>query len=487
MQQLCLGYPSSSLDIAIMRFTYTALALAGLSAAAPQILPATQYHLGDHKPNSPSFDDRNPNSPGFEPGVGHFSEWSRQTKKEFLIDWQSGRMADWTLVQGNEGGDLDSMAAALTWAYHLEHSTQNTSKPTRAIALLQTPVDALDLRPENKVALGNSQMSSGHSDLLTIDELPEDPETLSRKIKGIVIVDHAVPLRKWKNAKVLSIFDHHADRGVAPDAEPRIFEQVASCTTLVTRQMLDELEALPEEYHMPHELLELVLSAIAIDSKGLKEGKATDADIATSARVLKRSAWRKRKLSHVMEDLEDKLSKAQDDIDMLGLRDLLRRDWKGDLVDTPSPRTPTINLGFASIPYSLSNQIRKTSYEELFDWFAIEAAWTAETRTDISVVLTKYKTKTHKGKKRKVREIALIVRDNVRIDEEQADSLFETVSKAIEADQGLNVKSWDRADELGKRQMVWVQGEDSNAGRKVVRPLVEKAVMAWDMPKTVEE
>jgi exopolyphosphatase len=167
---------------------------------------------------------------------------------------------------------------------------------------------------------------------LTIDELPEDPETLSRKIKGIVLVDHASPLRKWKNAKVLSIFDHHVDRGVAPDAEPRVFELVASCTTLVARQMLDELEKLPEEYHMPHELLELVLSAIAIDSKGLKEGKATDADREISERVLKRSAWRKRDLEHVMEDLEGKLSKAKDDIDMLGLRDLLRRDWKGDLV-----------------------------------------------------------------------------------------------------------------------------------------------------------
>lgn len=297
------------------------MAVAALTLAAPQ----QQVRLMKHKDKTP----------GFEPGVGHFSEWSRQTKKEFLIDWQSGKMADWTLVQGNEGGDLDSMAAALTWAYHLEHSTMNTSKPTRAIALLQTPVDALDLRPENKVALGNSQMSSAHADLLTIDELPEDPETLSRKIRGIVLVDHPTPLRKWNNARILSIFDHHADRGIAPDAEPRIFEKVASCTTLVARQMLDELEALPEEYHMPHELLELVLSAIAIDSKGLKEGKATEVDREVAKRVLKRSEWRKRDLEDVMEDLEDELSEAKDDIDHLGLRDLLRRDWKGDFVVSP--------------------------------------------------------------------------------------------------------------------------------------------------------
>lgn len=299
-------------------------------------------------------------------GVGHFSEWSRQTKKEFLIDWQAGKESEWTFVQGNEGGDLDSMTAALTWAYHLEHSTMNTSSPVKAIALLQTPSHALDLRPENKLALDNSQMTPGHEDLLTLDELPEDPETLSTKLKGIVLVDHAAPLKKWAEAKIVSIFDHHKDQGTAPDAEPRIFETAASCTTLVARQMLDELEKLDKEYHMPHELLELILSAIAIDSGGLSGSKTTKSDIETSKRILARSNWKKEDLNDVMEDLDDELSKAQKDIDNLGLYDLLRRDWKSDVIDTPSPRTPTVSVGFASIPYSMDEQILKTDFEELF-------------------------------------------------------------------------------------------------------------------------
>ncbi|KAK3208763.1 hypothetical protein GRF29_77g1955705 [Pseudopithomyces chartarum] len=153
-------------------------------------------------------------------GVGHFSEWSRATKREFLVDWQAGKQSEWVFVMGNEAGDLDSMTSALTWAYHLEHSTQNTSHPTKAIALLQTQTDALDLRPENKVALKNSKMTSGHDDLLTMDELPEDPETLALKLKGIVLVDHATPLRKWSRANILSIFDHHVDKGVAPTPPP---------------------------------------------------------------------------------------------------------------------------------------------------------------------------------------------------------------------------------------------------------------------------
>lgn len=409
-------------------------------------------------------------------GVGHFSEWSRETKRQFLIDWQADRSSEWTVVQGNEGGDLDSMAAALTWAYHLQHSTANSTNHVKAIALLQTPADALDLRPENKLALHNSLMSSGHSDLLTLDELPEDPQTLSKDIKGIVIVDHPVPLRKWSNAPILSMFDHHKDNGAGAHAHPRIFETVASCTTLVARQMLDELEELPQEYHLPHELLELILSAISIDSKGLKE--ATDADRETAERVLRRSNWQDADLDAKMEQLDDKLGDAKKDLDHLGVRDLLRRDWKGDLVDTPSPRTPTVSLGFSSIPYSFEDQIKKTEFGELFSWFAIEAAWTAQVGADISVALNKYKIRDENGKKRKIREIVLCVRNDVRIDEKQADDLFRTVSEAINKDETLKAKPWDRAGELGRRQMVWTH-ERSDAGRKVIRPIVEAAVMAW--------
>jgi hypothetical protein len=153
---------------------------------------ATQQHQPAHQQIMASGSGKG------EIGVGHFSEWSRATKKEFFIDWQASKESEWILVMGNEGGDLDSMASALAWAYHLEHSTANTSTPLKAIALLQTEMDALDLRPENKLALHNSKMTKGHEDLLTMDELPEDPETLSYKLKGIVLVDHAIPLRKWR-------------------------------------------------------------------------------------------------------------------------------------------------------------------------------------------------------------------------------------------------------------------------------------------------
>ena len=427
---------------------------------------------------------RSPSYWTYEEGVGHFSEWSKATKLSFLTDWVAGKADEWTIVMGNEGGDLDSMTAALTWAYHISHSTLHHPTPRKAVALLQTPLDALDLRPENKVALDNSKMSSGHRDLLTIDELPARPEEIAKKIKGIVLVDHPLPLSVWNGANILGIIDHHSDRGVAPHANPRIFETVASCTTLVARQMLDELEAIgrdpqgPGEYHMPHELLELILDAIAIDSDGLNPKKSSKADAEVSRRVLERSNWSKESLEEVMDRLDKELGAAKKDLSHLSVRDLLRRDWKGDVVQTIDPRTPDIHLGFASTPVSLDDQIQRTQKQTLKSWFNVERRWTAEIHADVSLCLNKYKNK----RGQKIREIVLTVRHDHRINPEQADSLFKEISiKLGQRFQLHKHEKMERSDGAKGRQMVWWHGEKS-AGRKVVRPIVEEAVRKWVSP-----
>lgn len=72
-----------------------------------------------------------------------------------------------------------------------------------------------------------------------------------------------------------------------------------------------------------------------------------------------------------------------------------------------------------------------------------------------------------------------MVRDDVRIDQEQADSLFELVKDAIENnEEGIEFQPWHRVDELAPRQMVWQH--KSSAGRKVIKPIVEEAIMKWD-------
>jgi exopolyphosphatase len=53
------------------------------------------------------------------------------------------------------------------------------------------------------------------------------------------------------------------------------------------------------------------------------------------------------------------------------------------------------------------------------------------------------------------------------------------VKEALENNkEGIEFVPWHRADELSSRQMVWTHKSD--AGRKVIRPIVEDAVMGWD-------
>lgn len=411
---------------------------------------------------------------------------------------------------GNEGGDLDSMTSALLWAYHLTHNTTSGhADQIQAVALLQTPEDALDLRPENKLALANARMSPGHSDLLTVDELPIPPKQLARLLHGIALVDHPRPRSIWSEARVVSLFDHHTDRSDAPDAFPRVIERTASCSSLVSNYMLDEREKMKEGYHVSHELLELALSAISLDSDGLTAPITTNLDFHAATRLFDlapgyhNDTEHPQTLSKVAKTLSKTLKRAKKDLGNVSVRDLLRRDWKGDVVTTELERMPNIHLGFASIPYSLREMVdRRTKSHRVSEWFDIESSWTEEIRADVSVALTSFKipappSSRHRKPKRagkdgrddkpeervKRREIILVVRNDHRINETEADNLFQHIVRAVESAPSLEVRRWEeqgKEDKLKGRQMVWTHNR-AEGGRKIVRPIVEDAVRTWTM------
>ena len=118
-------------------------------------------------------------------------------------------------------------------------------------------------------------------------------------------------------------------------------------------------------------------------------------------------------------------------------------------------------------------------------WFAIERAWTDEIGADISVALTTFidpvsLVKTH--------EICLVVAHGLgqRLGTGSANRLFKRLVKTVEnekKDDGLlpSLRRWKRPDgkKLLERRMVWVHKE-SDVGRKVVRPLLEKATTTWE-------
>lgn len=72
-------------------------------------------------------------------------------------------------------------------------------------------------------------------------------------------------------------------------------------------------------------------SAIALDSDALSPGRTTTEDVDTAARLLHLSRWHGKKLQKVMDELDDDMSTAKKALDALSVRDLLRRDWKGDV------------------------------------------------------------------------------------------------------------------------------------------------------------
>lgn len=107
-------------------------------------------------------------------------------------------------------------------------------------------------------------------------------------------------------------------------------------------------------------------------------------------------------------------------------------------------------------------------------------AYTAEVSADVSVVLTNYRdTLTD----RKVHEIALVVAHGwgKRLGEKAADRLFLALKRGIEDAPELDVlEEWKRPDgkPLLPRRAVWRHFNDE-AGRKLLRPVVERAAKEW--------
>lgn len=463
------------------------------------------------------------------------SHWARNTRSQFFSDITQNRASEWVIVMGNEAGDTDSMAAAIAWAYHLSHMIRH---PQKAIALLQTAEDALDLRPENQLALEKSLMSSRHRDLLTIDELPIKPFELSHRLAGIVLVDHNVPAPGWRRASLLSIFDHHVDQKMNLSADPRVLQEAASCTSLVADAMLEseargEHQVVTGQKHgIPTDLVDLMLRAIFLDSDALSSKKHYEVDKrvsygllrlsqwynppeeyakpawdenhlkkqvsvfpANSARLSgyytasdenRRHKWEKRELRKLATRFWAEMSEARGQLQQLDVRDLLRRDWKVNAVKTATIKYPYVTLGFASIPYSIEKQVERTPEQTVPEWFAIERAFTSEIGADVSVVLTKFKSDLTGQAER---EIMLVVAHGwgKRLTTVAATDLFSTLCQTIE-ERFDGLEEWTRPDNkpLLPRRKGWrMKMKGRPLGRKLLMPLVLKAASEWNCSSEV--
>jgi exopolyphosphatase len=350
--------------------------------------------------------------------------------------------------------DLDSVASALAFAYF---SSVSNSGSRRYAAMIFTARGDMFLRPENLAALTESGIDP--SDLLCVDDLFDESQPVSSIGVSWALVDHNRLSPRLGEGRVVAVIDHHADEGLYHDATPRLLQvPTGSCASLVTTYFQALLERAPPE------LANLLLSAILIDTSNLKN-KTTETDTQAVELLISRSSLGSLMGSSVSLALSEKhqhLRAKKEDIGSLGLRDLLRRDYKEYETENGW------RYGLSSTPNSLQDWSDRQG-----GWQAVWAAlddWAQERKLDLVGVLSSFKGLSKKGNPKHLRELLVAVkRDELR-----------DVWTELETASDLKLGEWMGGDAQAKNadmERVWQQG-NTRATRKQVAPLLKQLIEA---------
>ncbi|KZV74962.1 DHH phosphoesterase [Peniophora sp. CONT] len=413
----------------------------------------------------------------------------------------------WSVVMGNEAGDLDSLASAIAYAWYATNHLQQLTIP-----LVQIERDDFVLRAENLHALERAGIDP--TILLTADEIPlPSGETYA-------LVDHNKLDARFAHvsrpnasgsslghgsspstpapgspfgaeSKVVAIVDHHADEGAHLDAKPRIVESAGSCASLVTRLFT----AIPN-YTIPPELALLLLSAITIDTNGLKEGgKALQVDRDAADWLLPQAnldesftiaSNDKDGNNRAVRELNDILQSKKNDVAHLDTRDLLRRDYKEYMLSPAWAPETTFRAGLATVPRGLKGWLEdlrpstagtnpKGKLKSSPDFWDACVAYMDERGLDALGVLTTWRDDGRIGQRGKSRrEQAWLVRAA-----SDSDELPRRLWSGLEESKVLKVKrkdgkryGWSREGWVAR---VYEQG-DASATRKATAPLLRDIV-----------
>ncbi|KAF8803376.1 exopolyphosphatase [Phlegmacium glaucopus] len=400
--------------------------------------------------------------------------------------------AGWTVVMGNEAGDLDSVASSIAFAWI---QSEIHKQPT--IPLIQVERADLNLRVENLYALSLAGLSPTQDDLLTMTELSDFKPFPSQMF---ALVDHnrlgsAFSLDNPR-AEVIAVVDHHQDEGLYPQANPRIISPSGSCSSHVATLCPSEL---------PEELATLLLTAIIIDTDGLKPGgKAIDLDRASAVSLASKSTMANfipppSALSpidrpnpnalydcQVIKELTTTLITKKSDVSHLRAFDLLRRDYKeATYTLTWAPGQPSIKAGLSTVPLRLKAWGSNGRLE------ADAITWMRRRGVTILGVLTsfhetKVNTFTRNGKGKHKREMAWIVLEETELSPipSSSDSLCALVLAnrlwaGLEANDDIKVQKYKKFDlqKTGNlpptsKAMVYKQG-NAHATRKIIAPILK--------------
>ncbi|KAF5348880.1 hypothetical protein D9756_009795 [Leucocoprinus leucothites] len=323
------------------------------------------------------------------------ADFLQTTKKEYLeaIQETPSRGGEWTVVMGNEAGDLDTMASSIAYAW-IESEVHR--RPT--VPLIPIEREDLDLRAENIYALKQAGISKPREQLLFLTDIPQlkDQDT-SFPSQRFALVDHNKIKDRYihnnPDARVVAIVDHREDEGLYKEtALPRIVLPCGSCCSHITASILPSQDK-PSGINVtiPRELATLLLCGIMIDTDGLRPGgKALQIDRDAAATLIPISTYAQTITPSLfstlnsgtkpngnavydeksMKDLASTLSDKKTDLSHLGTRDLLRRDYKEyDYRVEWLPGAPKIRLGLSTIPVPLKNWAREGTVEkEILLW-----------------------------------------------------------------------------------------------------------------------
>ncbi|OBZ76768.1 Exopolyphosphatase [Grifola frondosa] len=369
------------------------------------------------------------------------SHFLAQHKKAYLAAIEEGKGDDWTVVMGNEAGDLDSIASA-------------------------TPRRDLHLRVENLHALSLAGLADPASPdyLLCIDDLPPSARFPSTRF---ALVDHNRLQPRFQRdnpgARVVAVIDHHQDEGLYRDsAEPRIIVvPTGSCSSLVARLLEENQGGKAEEPDRRAAAFLIPLSSLSSSadlsstSPGSVAGEAYDIP--------------------GIRDLDTVLQDKKVSVAHLGTLDLLRRDYK-EYTMTPSGSSaaPEILVGLSSVPIGFHDWIPRHA-----DFWSATERWMAERGLTVLGVLTSFRDTRKPGKngKGKHRREQLYV---VRGDEALAERLFGELEENDELKlKRRKFKDYDVADGTGFggecKSRVWKQ-KNVDATRKVTAPIVKSII-----------
>lgn len=387
--------------------------------------------------------------------------------------------------------DLDSIASSIAFAWI---QSEIHKKPT--VPLIQVERADLNLRAENLYALGLAGLSKTQDELLTITEVTDLPFPSQM----FSLVDHnrigsAFTLDNPK-AEVLAVVDHHEDEGLYPQANPRIISPAGSCSSHVAALCPPEL---------PAELATLLLTAILIDTDGLKPGgKAIDVDRSSALFLATRSTIANSipplsalsPIDHsnpnalyecqVIKELTNNLSTKKSDVSQLGALDLLRRDYKEATYSLSwAPGQPTIKAGLSTVSVRLKTWGSNGRLE------ADALTWMRRRGITILGVLTSFNdTKgskfTKKGKGKHKREMAWIILEETELSHISSSSdslslsvLADKLWAGLEANDEIKVQIYKKFDlqKAGNlpptsKARVYKQG-NAQASRKVIAPVLK--------------